>query len=166
VDRSALRAHLAGGPSILGVLCPQGHANPPHSSHCRVCRGELPHQEPRQLPRPALGVLKLSTGDAVTLDRGVLMGRSPKVSDDVPPGDRPHLLRLPSPENDLSRNHVEVVLDGWLVLIRDLGSTNGTTVTLPGTSPVRLNPRDQQVLEPGTEVSLADVVSFTYEVQP
>lgn len=167
VDRSALRAQLAaGGPSILGVLCPQGHANPAHQSRCRVCRAEVPQQEPSRVPRPPLGVLRLSGGDLVTLDRGVLMGRAPTLSQDLPPSERPHLLRLPSPENDLSRNHVEVLLDGWLVLVRDLGSTNGTTITLPGTGPVRLNPHDQQVLEPETVVTLADVVSFTYEVEP
>ena len=35
---------------------------------------------------------------------------------------------MPSPERDVSRNHVEVILEGWHVLIRDLGTTNGTTV--------------------------------------
>ena len=45
---------------------------------------------------------------------------------DLPPSSRPHLVRLASAENDISRNHAEVILEGWHVLVRDLGSTNGT----------------------------------------
>ncbi len=57
------------------------------------------------------------------------------------------------------------MLDGWHVLVRDLGSTNGTTVTLPGQEPVRLRPTEDQGIEPGTVVTLADEVVLTYEVQ-
>ena len=171
VDRSALLAAQGAGsahagPTVLAVLCPAGHTSPPHAGTCRVCQRTIPQQQPFQTPRPALGTLRLSTGDVVTLDRGVLLGRSPKLNADLPPGERPHLVRVPSPENDISRNHVEVVLEGWHVLVRDLGSTNGTTVTLPGQPPVRLRPGDSQVIEPGTVVTLADEVSLTFEVAP
>ena len=64
-------------------------------------------------PRPPLGVLRLSTGDVVTLDRGVLLGRAPQVNDGAcQPTERPHVVRVPSPERDISRNHVEVVARG------------------------------------------------------
>ena len=168
VDRSALLAAQGpqpqAGPLVLAVLCPAGHTSPPHAGACRVCERPIPPQQPFQSPRPPLGTLRLSTGDVVTLDRGVLLGRSPKLNADLPPGERPHLVRVPSPENDISRNHVEVVLEGWHVLVRDLGSTNGTTVALPGQPPVRLRPSDSQVVEPGTVVTLADEVTLTYEV--
>jgi hypothetical protein len=58
-----------------------------------------------------------------------------------------------------------VVLEGWHVMVRDLGSTNGTTVTLPGYEPARLRPTDQPVLEPGTVVTLADEITMTFEVR-
>jgi len=115
--------------------------------------------------RPWLGVLRLSTGDVVSLDRGVLLGRAPKVSGDPTGPQRPHVLRLASPDNDISRNHAEVLLKGWQVMVRDLGSTNGTTVALPGQEPIRLRPNDPQVIEPGTVVTLADEISFTYEAE-
>jgi hypothetical protein len=150
---------------VLAVLCPAGHTSPPHSGTCRLCGREIPPQQPFQTARPPLGVLRLPTGDVVTLDRGVLLGRSPKVNAELEAAARPHLVRVTSPQNDISRNHVELVLEGWHVLIRDLGSTNGTTVTLPGQLPVRLRPSDQQVLEPGTVITLADEVAITYEVQ-
>jgi hypothetical protein len=167
VDRSALlagRAATASGPTVLAVLCPAGHTSPPHSGVCRLCGREIPAQQPFQTARPPLGLLRLASGDVVQLDRGVLLGRSPKVNAELAAADRPHLVKVSSAQNDISRNHVEIVLEGWHVLIRDLGSTNGTTVALPGQHPVRLRPSDQQVIEPGTVITLADEVSLTYEV--
>ena len=167
VDRSALlagRAEAVSGPTVLAVLCPAGHSSPPHSGVCRLCGREIPPQQPFQTARPPLGLLRLASGDAVQLDRGVLLGRAPKVNAELSAADRPHLVRVTSAQNDISRNHVEIVLEGWHVLIRDLGSTNGTTVALPGQHPVRLRPSDQQVIEPGTVITLADEVSLTYEV--
>jgi hypothetical protein len=161
--RSAAQNQTISGPSVLAVLCAAGHPTPPHSDRCRVCGSSIPPQEPFTMPRPPLGVLRLSTGDVVTLDRSVLLGRAPKLGDGLAANDRPHVVKVPSPERDVSRNHVEVILEGWHVLISDLGTTNGTTVTLPGESPVRLRANDQQVLEPGSYVSMADEVSFTFE---
>ena len=152
------------GPLVLSVLCPAGHASSPHSTKCRTCGRDIPPQQAFLSPRPPLGVLRLSTGDVVTLDRGVLFGRSPKINADLPAAERPHLVKLPSPDKDISRNHVEVFIDGWYVLVRDLGSVNGTTVALPGEQPLRLRPSDQQGIEAGTVVTIADSVSFTYEV--
>jgi hypothetical protein len=173
VDRSALlvaRQAVMGqhfsGPAVLAVLCSSGHPTPPHGERCRVCGGGIPPQEAFTMPRPPLGVLRLSTGDVVTLDRSVLLGRAPKLGEELAATDRPHVVQVPSPERDVSRNHVEVILEGWHVLIRDLGTTNGTTVTLPGDSPVRLRANDQQVLEPGSVVSMADEVYFTFETAP
>jgi hypothetical protein len=170
VDRSALlearnaaQNQTFSGPSVLAVLCSAGHPTPPHGDRCRVCGSSIPPQEPFTMPRPPLGVLRLSTGDVVTLDRSVLLGRAPRLGDGLAAHDRPHVVKVPSPERDISRNHVEVILEGWHVLIRDLGTTNGTTVTLPGESPMRLRANDQQVLEAGSRVSMADEVSFTFE---
>lgn len=152
------------GPMVLAVRCAGGHHNAPHAPRCRVCGQDLPAQNPEPTPRPALGLLRLSTGEVVTLDRGVLLGRAPRASEDVSDASAPHLVRVASPDNEISRNHVEVVLDGWHVLVRDLGSTNGTTVALPGSSPVRVRPGDQQTIEPGTTITLADQVSMVFEV--
>ena len=74
------------------------------------------------------------------------------------------MLRVGGPDRDISRNHAEFVLEGWQVLVRDLGSTNGTTVTRPGQQPVRLRPHEPLEIEPGTVVSLAGEVVLSYEV--
>ena len=165
VDRSALLQAAGGaGPTVMAVLCPSGHASPPHANRCRICGSAVPPQEAFAMPRPPLGVLRLSTGDVVTLDRNVLLGRAPKPALDLAPDAQPHVVKVPSPERDVSRNHVEVLVDGWHVLIRDLGTTNGTTVALPGEAPVRLRAHDELALEPDSVVSMADEVSFTFEV--
>jgi hypothetical protein len=167
MDRGALTPGTEGPPDspvVLAVLCPAGHHSSPHASACRVCGRDIPTQQPFQTPRPQLGTLRVSAGGVVPLDRGILLGRAPKVNADLPPSSRPHLVRLASQDNDISRNHAEVILEGWHVLVRDLGSTNGTTVTLPGQEPVRLRPTEDFGIEPGAVVTLADEVSLTYEV--
>jgi len=128
-----------------------------------VCQQSVPEQAAFEVARPPLGVLRLSTGDTVSLDHGVLIGRAPAVPDGVV--ERPHLVRVASPENDVSRTHAEVVLDGWHVFVRDLGSVNGTTVELPGQAPVRLREGDLQLLEPGSVITLADEVRCVFEVK-
>ena len=161
-------APVQGGPGVSVVPVPADVAAPVqpgqpalagHPAYPRV------DDQDHDAARPALGVLRLSSGDVVSLDRGVLLGRAPKVSGDPTGPQRPHVLRLASPDNDISRNHAEVLLAGRQVIVRDLGSTNGTTVALPGQEPIRLRPNDQQVIEPGTVVTLADEISLTYEVE-
>jgi hypothetical protein len=166
--RDALIAQAASvdGPKVLAVICPAGHLSPPHRDSCRVCNRQIADQQAFEAARPVLGVLRLESGDKVPLDRGILLGRAPKAKADLEVARQPHVVKLPSPDNDLSRNHLEIVIDGWHVLARDLGSTNGTTVQLPGSAPTRLRPDEHVALEPGTVLVLADVVSVTFEVGP
>jgi hypothetical protein len=150
-------------PTVLAARCADGHLSPANAGICRVCRAPMPAQEPFTVQRPLLGTLRFSTGDIVSLDKGVVMGRAPH----SPIGDgrdRPHVMQLASPENDISRTHLEVSLDGWHVYVEDMGSTNGTAITLPGQPPQQLRAHDAQLIEPGTVVTLADEVSFTFEV--
>ncbi|MGI8881214.1 MAG: FHA domain-containing protein [Jatrophihabitans sp.] len=150
------------GPMVPAAVCPYGHLNPPYAAYCRVCGTAVPPQEMVMTQRPLLGILRLSTGDIVPLDRGVIMGRNPRVDERDPRG--PHVVKLPSPTNDISRSHVEVLLDDWHVVVADLNSTNGTTVTPPGQQPIRLRPHEPIPIEPNTEVNLADEVVFRFEV--
>ena len=169
VDRATLLARsqqsdpLIVGPTVLATRCIDGHLSPPYAELCRVCGSEIPPQEPFTAPRPTLGVLRLSTGDTVTLDRGVILGRAPRVSE-ARETDRPNVVKLASPGKDISRSHLEVKIDGWHVFVVDLDSTNGTSVTLPGEPPRRLRPNDQLAIERGTVVELADEVTFTFDV--
>jgi len=151
-------------PVVPGLLCPSGHVNPPSSATCRRCGAPLPH-DPVPVPRPVLGVLRLSFGDVITLDRGVLMGRNPR-TDFAGTGneERPHVVKLPSADGDISRTHLRITLDGWHVLVTDLNSTNGTLVTLPGHDSQQLRPGEPLPIQPGTVVTLAEGIDFRYEV--
>jgi hypothetical protein len=167
VNRSALLAAQSAaafptGPTVLAARCPSGHVSPAYAGSCRVCREPLPAQDPFVTARPVLGALRFSTGDVVSLDRGVVMGRAPRMPDVNDP-QRPHVVQLASPSDEISRTHLEVRLDGWHVIVVDLGSTNGTMVTPPGQDTTKLRENDPLVIEPGTVVSLADEVSFEFE---
>lgn len=149
------------GPTVHALLCPDSHVNPPTSSACRQCGVPLPPQDPVTILRPVLGVLRLSTGDVITLDRGVVMGRSPRT--EFRGAERPHVVKLPSGDGEVSRTHLEVSLDGWHVLVTDLHSTNGTIVVLPGRDPARLRPGEPMPIQPGTLVIVAVDIDFRYE---
>lgn len=152
------------GPSVLAVDCPNGHQTSAHEATCRLCGAELPDtQEPRQIPRPALGALVLASGDRLVLDKDAVLGRAPY----EPEGstERPHLVRV-GESGDISRQHARIKLDGWHVSVRDLGTANGTTLTLPGGSPQQLRANEDYQLEDGAEIGIADVVTLRYEVKP
>lgn len=153
------------GPTVTAVFCPSGHVSPPEATVCRVCAVPLSEREQAVVPRPMLGVLRLSDGGDVPLDRGVLLGRAPTAGSTGGP-DRPHVIRWGVHSGEVSRNHVEVTLDGWTVFVTDLDSSNGTLVTAPAGQSCSLQPMVPQAIEPGTVVSAADGVSFTYEVTP
>jgi len=164
IDRRNLVGHAsAAATMVVAAKCPSGHLTPAYAGRCRVCGQPLPPQQPFEAPRPSLGTLRLSNGDLVPLERGVIMGRNPH----LPPGytgEQPNLIKLADPEKDISSQHLEVSLDFWHVLVTDLGSTNGTEVVLPGQPPVRLTPNDPMMIEPGTRVILAGVQDFIFEV--
>ncbi len=150
-------------PMVQAARCPRGHLNPAHAVICRICRNEIISQESFTVARPELGYLTMSTGGRIKLDRSVLMGRSPSL-DRYLGSETPHLVKVPSPTNDISRNHLEVSLDGWQVRVIDLNSKNGTIIRLPGREVERLRPDVASIIEPGTFVMLSDDVSFTFEV--
>lgn len=145
--------------TVMSVSCPQGHLTPPDRALCRTCRRPPAPQEPRRVRRPVLGGLRLPTGEVVPLDRGVVLGRRP-----APPEgshDWPHLVHLPADLAYVSRLHLRIELHGWDVVARDLGSSGGTRLLVPGREPERLRPNEGYLLEPGHVLSLAEV----YEVR-
>jgi hypothetical protein len=98
----------------------------------------------------------------VPLDGALVLGRRPQV--DRVTSVVPRLIEIPSPESDLSRNHLRVGIEGWHVLVTDLNSTNGTVITVPGEEPQRLRASEPTLIPPGTLLVLADVVSYRFEV--
>jgi hypothetical protein len=158
--RAAHLTHTT-APTVLAVSCPLGHLTPPISPQCRVCHQRVAPQEPRRVDRPPLGGLRLPTGEVVPLDRGVILGRKPAPAEGST--DWPHLVHLPADHSFVSRRHLQIELDGWDVVARDLDSRGGTTFAPPGREPERMRPGDAYVLEPGTVLDMAQVYSVRYE---
>ncbi len=148
--------------TVMATYCPQGHVNPPYAPTCRVCQAPIARQDPQRAPRPLLGRLRLPTGETVPFDRGVVLGRKPVPVN--PHAPLPHLVAVPQEASFVSRMHLQIELDGWLVICRDLGSRGGTTLTMAGRAPERLRAMEPHVLEPGCRVSLADQYEVAYEV--
>ncbi len=156
-------AHLAQptSPTVLAVSCPLGHLTPPALPQCRVCHQRVAEQEPRRVDRPPLGGLRLPTGEVVPLDRGVVLGRKPAPA--AGSSDWPHLVHLPADHSFVSRRHLQIELDGWDVVARDLDSRGGTTIAAPGREPQRMRPGDAYVLDPGTVLDMAHVYAVRFE---
>ena len=154
----------SGDVMVVAFRCANGHFSPPYATHCRVCGIGLDQtQQPLEVVRPPLGVLKLWAGGAILLDRGVIFGRNPHV---VPgtAGPMPNLLKIEDPNRDVSSQHCWVRLEDWYVTVTDLNSTNGTQVILPHRAPLALRANDPVAIEPGTRVVLANAFDFVYEV--
>ncbi|WP_193105229.1 FHA domain-containing protein [Brachybacterium sp. FME24] len=145
-----------GAVALSGLVCPNGHANSPERSTCRACGSPL-HGAPRTVARPPLGAIEMSTGERIVLDRSAIIGRRPRASR-VSGNDVPQLVTVPSPQQDISRSHLELRLEGWHVVALDLGTTNGTTLYREGADPLRLRTREGVVLHEGDHLDLGDDV--------
>ena len=106
--------------------------------------------------------LVLNTGLIVALDRPVLLGRAPQAAR-VSSREMPRLVAVPSPQQDISRTHAEVRMDGDDVLVTDLDSTNGVHVLRPGGGARRLRPGEPRVLAADETIDLGDGVTFVVE---
>lgn len=106
--------------------------------------------------------IRMSSGLSVPLDRAVLIGRAPVVSR-VAARDLPRLVTVVSPNQDISRTHAQVRVDGEDVLVTDLNSTNGMFLVEPGLPPRRLRSGEPTPLRAHAVVDLGDDVTFTLE---
>ena len=106
--------------------------------------------------------LLMSTGLVVSLNRPVLIGRAPQVTR-VTGNEIPRLITVASPNQDISRTHCEVRMDGDDVVVTDLRSTNGVLLLRQGSGAQRLHPGEPTVVEPGVVVDLGEGVTFLVE---
>lgn len=109
----------------------------------------------------AAATLVVSTGERLVLDRGAVVGRRPRALRAT--GVVPHLVTVPSPHQDISRDHVEIRVEGSNVLAVDLDTTNGTRLLREGQDPVRLQPGQAVLLVAGDRLDLGDEVELSFE---
>ncbi|MBH0053686.1 MULTISPECIES: FHA domain-containing protein [unclassified Salinibacterium] len=103
--------------------------------------------------------LDLSTGAREVLSQPILVGRAPTVAK-VSSGALPRLVTIPG-DKDISRNHVQIVVEGGTVVVTDLHSRNGTHVTLPGRASQRLRAGEPTAVIIGTVIDLGGDVTLT-----
>lgn len=114
---------------------------------------------PGQAPAVEVGRAVVSTGQEITLDRTVIIGRRPKATRVT--GEPPHLVAVPSPQQDISRNHLELRVEGRAVVAVDLNTTNGSLLRRGTADPVRLHPNEPTVIVTGDILDLGDGVTVT-----
>lgn len=154
-------APAMGGPTVQALLCVgHAHPNPPHAGVCARCGSPL-SADLHTIARPSMGRIVLTTGDVIELTRPALIGRNPKVEGRLQ-GEVPQTVRI-DVGREISRSHAMVRLEGWQVLVEDLGSANGTTITLPGRDPRRLHAGEPMLLEHGAVIDIGGEVSGTYD---
>ncbi|WP_152354453.1 FHA domain-containing protein [Brachybacterium subflavum] len=150
--------------TLPGAVCENRHANPPEATSCRWCGARI-RGGVRTVARPPLGMIGISTGGRFLLDRSAIIGRRPRASR-VSGDDVPQLITVPSPQQDISRSHVALRLEGWHVVAEDLRTTNGTTLLRSGESPQRLRSGQSPVLADGDRLDLGDGVVLTLMGRP
>jgi hypothetical protein len=113
--------------------------------------------------RPTAGPrlwVDLSTGGTELLDRVIIVGRAPSASR-VTGGELPKLLTMSTPNQDISRTHAQLAVEGGTVVVTDLHSSNGTFVTLPGRAPQKLRGGEPTTVIVGTVIDLGDGATLT-----
>jgi hypothetical protein len=109
----------------------------------------------------AAAVLVVSSGERVVLDRAAVVGRRPRAVRAT--GLIPHLVTVDSPNQDVSRSHVELRVEGSDVVATDLNTTNGTRLLRVGAEPVRLHPGEATLLVTGDRLDLGDEIVLAFE---
>jgi len=117
--------------------------------------GDLVHAP--SLPLGPTLQLERADGSREPLNRPVLIGRSPAASGT---GSDVRLIAI-ADDPDISRTHLRVAVEGDAVVVTDLGSKNGSMITLPGASPRKLRASEPTVVLPGTLIDLGGGTTFT-----
>jgi hypothetical protein len=145
---------------------------PPDADHDGLTRtGSEDYPQPPGIPGqpPAPDVtrpvarLMISNGEAVDVDRAIVIGRAPEARR-FNATEQPRLVTVPSPHLEISATHVEVRpgagVDHGSAVVTDLGSTNGTVLVQPGLAPEDLEPGVAVQLIPGAVIDLGDGVTI------
>lgn len=111
---------------------------------------QAPEQQSTELPRP--GRLVFDDGSTFPIDRDYVVGRRPEKDERVRSG-AAEALTVVDPDSVLSSAHALISRRDGAVLLRDLGSLNGTHLAAPGeTDWTRLESGQELPIVPGTRL--------------
>ncbi|MET0974506.1 MAG: FHA domain-containing protein [Leifsonia sp.] len=103
--------------------------------------------------------LRLPSGAREIIENDVIIGRAPSVSK-VSGARIPRLVTVGADDPDISRNHVQVSLEGDTVVVTDLDSRNGTVVAYPGKAPQKLRAGESTTVLVGTVIDLGGGITL------
>jgi hypothetical protein len=143
-------------PAALGIRpAVLGHSLDHDLDTVRGPAGRVSASPPRRdVTPPAQHRFRMPDGAEYVLDVPALIGRKP-----VPPriATGPvRLIAVPSKHGEVSSTHLELRASGRVVVVTDLRSTNGTTVSVPGNAQRKLRQGESMVVTPGSLIELGD----------
>lgn len=115
---------------------------------------QAPTEEPPRAESPSRYQLRHINGTKWSLSQPVIFGRLPVVP--LRSENSVTLAVVLSPEGIVSSTHARVEMQGDVVVVTDLRSTNGTRVIVPGKPTVLLAPGDSMALNRGAIIDLGD----------
>lgn len=134
--------------------------------------GPAANVEPAMLPlnreqgyTRARFAIRIGTHEPIPLGVPAHIGRRPSAPRIAGPR-TPRLVVVPSPTGEVSSTHVEILQEADTVVVTDLGSTNGTTVTLAGFAPRTLRQGESLVVGAGTIVDIGDGIRILIVTLP
>jgi len=133
-------------PLVEARVCACGMASPPTETICRSCNLSIANFETVVVPRPCVAILELEDGDVIDVDTNLSIGRDPKAQ----PGFDAVVVELPG----ISRHHIDIVLDGWDILVTDRGSKNGVMVAGEDGVPAQIEPEQAWLVRVGSTLYL------------
>jgi hypothetical protein len=96
----------------------------------------------------------LPDGTTAELEQPIILGRKPRGESAAGSGAR--LVAVTSPTSEVSGSHVEFSAENGAVRVRDLNSTNGSTIRSPGREPFILAQGEAITVGAGTDVDVGD----------
>jgi pSer/pThr/pTyr-binding forkhead associated (FHA) protein len=102
-----------------------------------------------------LYAFRVGAGEVYPLERPAYLGRKPSAPRIVA-GPAPRLVPVGSPLQEVSSTHLEIRQQGTTVVVTDLRSTNGTTISAPGADRLTLRQGQSVVVAPGTRIDIGD----------
>ncbi len=148
---------------VLGVLSPKGHFNHPEARYCSRSGVKMGASHTKVLVsghRPPLGVLTFDDGATYTIQWNTVLGRDPFTDEAVRDQSAAPLVIVDDSQS-VSRRHVLLELVDWDVLVSDLGSQNGTAISMGGEDERLLGRGERAVMRSGTAIRFGNR-SFVY----
>lgn len=149
--RTAAPVEVSGGVGAWGAVAPPRYL---------VHDGQTLQPWKSQQLRAALTQLSVvaSTGDRVPLVESVVVGRSPTAE-----GSDGAVLAVSEMHAQVSRNHVRITREGTSLVVTDLGSANGSTISRLGHAAMPLVPYVPTPLGDDDIVELGDGITIRVE---